>query len=72
MGFFALSIGNAYRALLSTAIPEMVVPITLDINYSTDECPNNEPVSDTNRTAPAIKLYNWDEYTQVNNYKEVK
>ena len=72
MGFLGLAIGNAYRTLLATTIPEMVLPITSNITYNIDSCPSNEPVLSMNNTVPAGKLYDWDQFTQVNCERETK
>ena len=71
MGFLALAIGNAYRSVLSTAIPEMVYPINSSNSNSIDSCPSNEPVSITNQTFSTDKLFHWDEYTQVKIFIQV-
>ena len=65
LGFLAIAIGNAYRVLLSMAIPEMVLPIKSPAIYLDDTCPSTESFFNTNQTIVTGKLYDWDEYTQV-------
>lgn len=64
MGFMGIFLANAFRAILSVTITEMVIPQN-ETTYSADNtCPNynNEPEINV---VSYDHLYDWDEYTQV-------
>lgn len=63
MGFLAILNAYSMRVCLSITITEMAP--TIRKNYTDDTCSYNQSISKNESNVKNVKLYDWDEHTQV-------